>query len=321
MGRTSTFTPVIGLIALLLFLGGGGSAGAAVEVGSHCDANVIYVPGIEGTIFPLAAPSPGDLATSSPINGVATSWTVGSSDNFNQRLKVLRTFPATDTVQAVAEAGPELVTKSSGPFPIRIPVLAGDRFGLNSPQGGALACSAGPGNVIGTTVRNPQPGESEPYFSDEGYQVAVSVTVEPDLDGDGYGDETQEPCPEAIDIQVPCPAVAFQQRAELKDRAILLYLNVSSQASAQVFGQVAWQVRASDHRNHRLIVALNGGRIRTIPPRREATFRLPLSQPVIKRLGRLKPTQALRAKLTAEVTDLAGRVIRHRIRVRLPGRG
>jgi hypothetical protein len=236
-------------------------------------------------------------------------------------LKVLRTIPGTNTVQAVAEAGPETVSKGSGPFPIRIPVLAGDRFGLNSPEGGAFACSSVPGDEIGSTLRNPQPGESEPYFRSDEYQVALSVTVEADRDGDGYGDETQEPCPEAITIQVPCPVVTSKQRAELKKRAILVHSEVSSQASVQVFGQVAWQVRAKHDRNHRLILALDGGSARVISAGREATFRVPLSKPVMRRLGGIGPTQALRAKLTVEVTDLAGRVTRGQIRLRLPGRG
>lgn len=312
-----------GILVLGLALWSASGANAASEVGSHCDANVVYIPGIEGTIFPLAAASPDALPTSSPINGVATSWTVHnpSSDSFQQRLKVLRTLPGTDSVLAIAEAGPESVSKGKGPFPIRIPVLAGDRFGLNSPEGGALACSSGPGDTIGTTVRNPKPGESERYFPDGGHQVALSVMVEPDLDGDGYGDETQEPCPEAITVQAPCPNVTWNQRTELKKRVILVHVEISSQATVQVFGQVAWRVRSSEDRAHRLTIALDGGRARTISPPREATFRLPLSKAVLRRLERLGSAHALRAKLTAEVTDLAGRISHRQFRFLLPGRG
>lgn len=263
---------------LLFALAGAQGADAATEVGSHCEANTILIPGIEGTAFSLANASPGSLPTSSPINGVTTSWKVwsGSTDKFQQRLKVLRTAPGTNTVEAVAEAGPESVSKGSGPFPIRIPVLAGDRFGLNSPEGGVLVCSADSESLIGTTVGNPQPGESETYFSSKGSQVALSVVVEPDLDGDGFGDETQEPCPALI----------------------------------------TRQVRADKGRNHRLIVGLSGGPIRTVKPDVAATFRLPLGRTVKRRLNRLKPAQYLRARMTARVTDLAGRVTERPLRLR-----
>jgi hypothetical protein len=58
-------------------------------------------------------------------------------------------------------------------------------------------------DVVGSTLKNVQPGQSEPFFRSTGRQLPLSVTVEPDADGDDYGDESQEPCPEAITVQVP----------------------------------------------------------------------------------------------------------------------
>jgi hypothetical protein len=313
-----------GTIALLLALVGAESAPAATEVGSRCEGDTLLVAGIEGIVFPLATDASGALPTSSPISGVATQWSVrsGSTDTWVQRLKILRADTEAGNAQIVGEAPPQPVTKGSGPFPIRIPVQAGDRFGLNRPGGGALACNTGsPGDRVGETLGNGQPGQSEPFFPSTGYQLPLVVTIEPDIDGDGYGDETQEPCPNVITVQVPCPPVTFEQNVEAKKRAILVQAEVSSQASVQVFGRIGWQVRPSGDRDRRLIVGLNGGPACTVLPDRSATFRLPLGKAVKRRLGRLDASQSLRAKLTVRVIDLAGRVTTQRIRLRLPGRG
>jgi hypothetical protein len=316
---------------LVLALMGVSNASAATEVGSQCESNSLLIVGIEGIVFPLTAASPNALPTSSPINGIATSWTVrsGSTDTWEQRLKVVRMTPRTNTVQVVAETPPHSIAKGSGPLPIRIPVQAGDRFGLNRPGGGALACMTGStGDTVGATLRNGQPGESEEFFSETGYQPALSVTVEPDRDGDGFGDETQDGCSEVASLQIPCPQVTLAPKLTVKKRAILVSVRVSSEASVQVFGQVSWKVQAklgqgtaNRSSDRGLTVGLSAGNARTVLASGEAAFRLPLGKAVMRRLGRLGPNQALRAKLTARVTDLAGRVTEPRFQVRLRGRG
>lgn len=321
-----------GAVTLMLALMGVGSASAATEVGSQCESDSLLIVGIEGIVFPLAAASPSALPTSSPINGIATSWTVrsGSTDTWNQRLKVVRVIPKTSIVQVVDETPPHPIAKGSGgPFPIRIPVQAGDRFGLNRPGGGALTCTTGStGDTVGATQRNGQPGEGEEFFPGSGYQPALSVTVEPDADGDGFGDETQDGCSEVALLQIPCPQVTLAPKPNVKERAILVGMRASSEASIQVFGQVSWKVRpksaqeaANRSSDQGLTVGLSAGKARTVLPGKEATFRLPLGKAVMRRLGRLEPNQALRARLTARVTDLAGRVTDWRFQARLRGRG
>ncbi|HEU4392607.1 MAG TPA: hypothetical protein VFR04_03100 [Solirubrobacterales bacterium] len=319
-----------GTVGLLLALIGASSAPAAVEVGSDCESNALLVAGIEEIVFPLTTASPTTLPTSIPVNGIATRWTVrsGSTNTFYQRLKVLRTATG-DTVQVVAEAPSQPVVKGSASFPIRIPVQAGDRFGLSGVGGGVIACVTGAaGDVVGATARNGQPGQSESFARLTGSQLALSVAVEPDADGDGYGDETQDGCPEAVAIQATCPRVTVVPKSTVKERAILVQVKVSSEASVQVFGQVSWKVRPrpaqgtmSRPRDHGLTVGLSAGGARTVLPSPDATFRLPLGRAVKRRLGRLDSSQALRARLTARITDLAGRVLEQQFRVRLPGRG
>jgi hypothetical protein len=309
-----------GMIALLLVLVGAETAPAAVEVGSRCEAHTGLLVS-DGIVFPFTAGDP--LPSSSPTNGVATSWTVhtGSTDTHYQGLKVLRTTSDPDVVEVVAETPREAVTKGSGPIPIRFPILRGDRFGLSGSLGVPVCDTDSTTDVIGVTQGSGQPGQRDSFHKLSGYQLALSVVVEPDLDGDGYGDESQEPCPELITLQAPCPPVTFEKSAELKPRGILIGVKVSSLATVQVFGQVGWQVRATGSRDHRFIVALNGGNARTVLPNRGARFRLPLGRLVMRRLAQLELPRSLRAQMIVRVTDLAGRVAERRFRLRLPGRG
>jgi hypothetical protein len=315
-----------GMLCLMFTLLAGGTASAATEVGSKCEAGSLLIVGHEGMVFPLEYGSSGALPVSTPVSGVATSWTSRSksTDAFSQRLKVLRLAPDGSTVGVTAETETQEVKKGSGPFPIRIPVQAGDRFGLNSPNGGAVTCQTGnPNDVLGTTLTDAQPGQNEEFFPVTGSQLALSVTVEPDTDSDGYGDETQDGCPEVATVQLPCPRVEVTSKATVKERAILVQVAVSSPASVQVFGQVSWKVRqtrgADAPRDRGLTVGLSAGPTRVVQS--TAVFRVPLGKSVKRRLGRLGPRQALRVKLNARVTDLAGRITERPFRVRLPGRG
>lgn len=318
---------LVGVLGLSLALLAPGTVSAATEVGSKCEAGSLLIVGVQGMVFPLEYGPSSALPISTPVSGVATSWTARSksTDAFIQRLKVLRLAHKGSTIEVTAESAPQEVKNGSGPFPIRIPVQAGDRFGLNSPNGGAVTCETGnPSDVLGTTLSDVQPGQSGDFFPVTGSQLALSVTVEPDLDHDGYGDETQDGCPAVATVQSPCPRVTATPKATVKQRAILVQVEVSSPASVQVFGQISWKVHqkpaaANDPGARGLTVGLSASRARAVQS--TAVFRMPLGKTVKKRLGRLSPSRALRARLTARVTDLAGRITDRRFRVRLPGRG
>jgi hypothetical protein len=108
-----------------------------------------------------------------------------------------------------------------------------------------------------------------------------------------------------------------------KKKAIIATVSISSQASVQVFGEVSWQVRGrpkASARNHALTVLISAGGPRPMSGGETKTFRLPLEKPILRRLGRLTPKQALRALVTVRTTDVAGRISDQRHRVKLKGR-
>lgn len=150
---------------------------------------------------------------------------------------------------------------------------------------------------------------------------AGAVAGEPDRDGDGYGDETEDGCPWNAAVQVECPPVTVRVGSTtVTGRAIVIKLGVSSEARVQAFGQVSWQVSEGHGREHGLAVGMTAGAPRTVLPGTVASFAVRLPKPVLRRLGRLTPAQTLRPRITIRVTDLAGRENDRVLTLKLHGR-
>jgi len=100
---------------------------------------------------------------------------------------------------------------SGGPFATRLPIKTSDRIGIelscvgmSGPSVGAVDESAdsfsywNPGLVDGA-----MPG-SPPFSTQTMAGVLINAEVEPDADGDGFGDETQDFCNTDATTQGPC---------------------------------------------------------------------------------------------------------------------
>jgi hypothetical protein len=150
--------------------------------------------------------SPGN-GYAAPTAGVITAWSfqASASGTVPIKLKVFRSAGATDYL-TVDES--EQVVPTAGvlnTFPTTIPVKAGDLLGLyvssESPAGKASA----PGYFYGLTPGDPIPGSTKTFFEPtDNRQLDVSAQFEPDADGDGFGDETQDLCPTDPSRQTAC---------------------------------------------------------------------------------------------------------------------
>lgn len=169
-----------------------------------------------------------------PAAGVITSWshrgaTLASGTAGQGKLAVWR--PAgTDSYTAVGKSAAEAFTANTvGTFKTRVPVKAGDLLGLRTQTDG-VACffsnfeGSSMEDVVGfqsgfpheqpeepptepPTAPDPEPGTTysfEPVHGSGG-RVNVAAVVEPDADGDGFGDETQDLCPTDASAQGACP--------------------------------------------------------------------------------------------------------------------
>jgi len=308
------------LAALLLSVP---SAGAAVEVGNTCVGNDSQPNWTAVALTRTGSPIP--LAM--PTAGVITSWKLDvgpmAADNgiFQQQLRVYRETKVTPyEFTSVTESALANPVAGVNVFPTRIPVKVGDLLGLYGPVE-TYFCDKESSDT-GARFGGPAPvGTTNTFTFEKGLGLPVTATLEPDGDGDGFGDETQDGCPRSGVFQSACPTVTLARKAVVRKRAILIQIRASSEATVQVFGQVSWQVRQKGGGNRGLTAGLSAGQPRSVATGTTVTFRVPLTKPVKRRLGRLAPSQSLRAKMTARVTDLAGRVTDHRFKVKLRGRG
>jgi hypothetical protein len=150
-----------------------------------------------------------------PEDGVITSWRFHGS-GFQASFVTLRIYRAgrsggVDQFTPVAEDGEPrlLVGDQVFVFPTRLSVNAGDIIGLRATTPGGICASAG---GAGDTYRSlatspgPNPIDTEATYAElSGLKIDVGAKVEPDADGDGFGDETQDACPRLASTQAPCP--------------------------------------------------------------------------------------------------------------------
>jgi hypothetical protein len=298
------------------------AATAATEVGDDCAANVETATYTNVPDQKAAGASP--LPIAAPVSGIVTSWKLKSlsGETIPVRMGVFREkVPGTFLVAAAS--GQETAVFGANSFKTRIPVKAGDRFGLIPIDGKTVSCVTGNIDDHSWSYGEPVEVGSEYVFAAGVFvRVPVIAVIEPDADGDGYGDETQDGCPRSASSIAPCPPVTTTFTAKPKGNAIIAAVKVSSEASVQVFGQVSWQVRGkpkTSARNHGLTVGISAGGPRTVSPGAEMHFKLPFSKPILRRLGRITPKQALTALLTVRTTDVAGKITDQRRRLKLKG--
>jgi hypothetical protein len=177
----------IGLLGLL-----SPSAEAATQVGETFTPNT----GPPAGLVVLQSGSPmGEYAM--PFAGVVTSWSHHAPASNAAELKFKVARPAAgDSFTIIGEDGPRtFIPGVLNTFPTRIPVLTGDVIGfyiVSDPGGGTSRVT----NMHPRHIRGGDPpvGSTLPYApSGNALQLDVSATLEPDCDGDGFGDETQDP--------------------------------------------------------------------------------------------------------------------------------
>lgn len=137
--------------------------------------------------------------------------------------------------------------------------------------------------------------------------VEVAGVVEPDEDGDGYGDLTQDGCPQSAAFHTACPTVSFVPGYSVGPRSIQLQLRSSAKGPVAV-------TAAMPGPGH-----LEGKK--TLRPGKATTISVPIPASFAARLRHLDPSKALRLRFRAHATEVAGLPSSDHLSVRLPGRG
>jgi hypothetical protein len=136
--------------------------------------------------------SPGSTYTV-PSDGVITSWSFHAGNQVAPtKLKVAHQV-AGDEYTVVGESSPVTpATDQLNTFGTRIPVRSGDVIGLTILGTTPVPCAANSGSeyIVHAQAELP-PGTTATFFPGQ-LRLNVSAVVEPDCDGDGTGDETQD---------------------------------------------------------------------------------------------------------------------------------
>jgi hypothetical protein len=201
--------------ALLMALAGAGSASAATTIGQSPPP----APATPGLCSPVSVVDQVQLAsvTGNPFvvpagGGVITSWTTSlASGNLLERLRVYTLTGPTAAIP-VGDSEFQNVGPGSATFRTRVPAPGGAVIGLSiaNPAGAPTGCYyAGTGNAGDKWGDHTPSGATSvgEAFSQVGARlINVSAVLEPDTDGDGFGDETQDGCPAKTGRQDDCVA-------------------------------------------------------------------------------------------------------------------
>lgn len=298
--------------AALVFAPG---AGAATEAGSLCAGN-----GPGGSTYSLftSTAEPGGLPPAAPVGGVVTSWKtlVGIElppGVISEALQVWRSTGVPNQYQLLSQSALSPVSTGLNVFPTRIPVQAGDRFGVTGLPVGLLCSTSKPGDSMLYVEKTTSPGGVLSEFkSAPGYQIPAAVVIEPDADNDGYGDESQDLCPQSAALQAACPVVTVDTVNLVGKGSVTVLVTTSSAAPVKVTGTVKLGKGET--------AKLKTG-TKTVAPGKFTRFKLKFNAALKEKLDELEPSKKLTLKITASATNVAGQVSKDTLNAKLRGQG
>jgi hypothetical protein len=304
-------------VAIVAMFGvGSPTAAAATEFGNGCIAD----RAIEGQSFSTIQLLQSSGQVAAPSSGVITKWKIALVPEVPfgvpTQLKVYRPTANASQFQVVGESASENVVSGINTFSTRIPIHAGDHLGLfGSSKIGTLFCAEEPeaefpGNVMGFFEGNPLPGSTASLFASESELLVPAVAVvEPDADGDGFGDETQDQCPQSAATQSPCPVITLDSLSLTGKSKITVYVAVSTPAPVQVIGSGKIGKKK---------VTLKSP-VQTVNPGKLTRFTLKFPASLTKKLQELPKNKKVTLKVTASATNVAGQVSTDVSKVKLKG--
>jgi len=253
---------------------------------------------------------------------VITRWTFNivpiSPGILTQSLKVFRTTGAANQFKVIGESSPAPIVGGLNTFGTRIPVQAGDSIGTSGSASGMVVtvfCNTGnPGDRVAVFAGNVTSGSTATSVGEEaGRSNPITATVEPDADNDGFGDETQDKCPQSATTQGDCPTVTVDASSIIKRKGSVVVLVTTNSSAPVTVSGVAKLGKGKK-------ATLSGG-TKTVTSGKITRFTLKFSKKLKSKLKELDSKQTLQLKVTAKATDLIGRVTKDSLKTRLKGQG
>jgi hypothetical protein len=317
--RFSLGLAVAALLAISLVMPAG--AAASTEFGDTCAADT-GAP-VPYTLTTLSAP-PGALPLTAPSSGVITKVKINLAAaipfTIPMSVKVLRsvggnTFSVIN--QTDVDMGGNLTVADA-----RLPVQSGDRLGMfgrpfsieGEPVPGFIFYCKGVEGMLGAVPADVPPGSSAEFVEAATGRIPVAAVLEADADGDGFGDETQDKCPQAASTQVECPVIVLDSFPLAKKSSIVVLVAASESGSVTVSGTAklpkAKKAGASAQAKLKKVKKnVTAGKI--------ARFTLKLPGNLRAALKSLPRGKKITVKLQATATNVAGQVSKDKAKLKL----
>ena len=277
-----------------------------------------------GTVCELAQLSLAGAQTEAPFNGVVVRWRVNGASG-PLALRVLRaavgfnhTFVSTSGLATPATTG-------VATFPTRQPINAGDHVGIEVGPSSKVSSSAPSpaGASAAVWPATPDGSAAAPLVTGDAV-FAYNADVEPDADGDGFGDETQDQCPANASTPGPCPLgtapatdttppalSASGRRAKLSKRGSVSFFVMSNESAT---GQAALSLRVPKAARTVRFTKPNV----TLAAGKRTKVSLKLSKRNATRVrNALTTKKRLTAKITLTFEDAAGNATTEKLKLRL----
>lgn len=312
MGKRCVSVTGAFVAALTLFFAP--AALGSTEVGSRCEINDAQ----EGVTFiPIFSAPTNPLPVTTPVAGVATQWKMTFPAGelplgiFTQTMKVFRATAVPNRFQVVGESLAGGLRGGPNVFPTRIPVQAGDRFGLTGTPATLFCHTTSAADVIGGSELSSAVGGLQEFETEANLQVPVVAVIEPDVDVDGYGDETQDGCPQSAAYQTPCPVILLDAISQVGGSSVTVLVSSSLSAPVKVTG------KATLGKGSTATIT----KTQTVSPGKLARVKLKFPGKLKTKLKELEPSQKLTLRITASATNLVGAASSDKLKAKLKGQG
>jgi hypothetical protein len=317
MRRAILTAMALALGVSLLTASGAGAAAKGGEFGDTCEGTRSGAP--YGAAFETSRTG-ASMPLAAPTSGVLTKWIAYMPALFPAEgvppltVRVVRVV-GPGRAEVTAKAPLETLRPGRNEFAARLPIQTGEYLAFGSNEGASIVCSQTAEeeelNVRVSSGGFPlplvQPGETASFEPTEA-RVPVSGVIEPDVDGDGFGDLTQDGCPQSADYHGACPILRFAPGYTVGDSAVQVRVKSSARARVAVTGVLPG-------------LGTSLGARKTIAPGKLSTFSLTIPPALAAKLGRMDSARSLPLHLVARVNHVVGNVSTDRLTVRLPGRG
>jgi hypothetical protein len=251
--------------------------------------------------LPITAPSTG-IITKVAVN-------VPAIPAIATVLKTLRPTGGLNEYRVISQSTTFAVNTGNNTYDVRLPVTAGDLLGASSSLAVLLCSTANASDVVAAVAGDIQPGQAATYTPVASRALVAVATIEPDVDHDGYGDTTQDLCPQSAAFQTTCPVVLVDSFAAASGKSITVVVGTSTSATVKVAGTVKVNGKK---------IKLKGGS-KTVTPGKLAKFNVKIPAALKAALAALPAGKSIKIQLTASATDLVGRVTTDKSSVKLPG--